>query len=95
VPYFSWNLEKNDWLKKHRNVSFEEAVLAIEQGRILTILENPSPKHRNQYVFILEMDGYAHIVPYVESVESLFLKTIIPSRKMTKRFLKGGQREKT
>jgi len=34
-----------------------------------------------------DIDGYAYLVPYVENEEEIFLKTIIPSRKATKRYL--------
>jgi len=36
---------------------------------------------------IVELEGYAYLVPYVENANEIFLKTIIPSRKMTKKNL--------
>jgi hypothetical protein len=30
---------------------------------------------------VVQLEGYVHLVPYVETAEHLFLKTIIPSRK--------------
>ena len=39
--------------------------------------------------FVVAVDDYAYLVPFVESEEELFLKTIIPSRKATKRYLGG------
>jgi len=41
--------------------------------------------------FFLFFDGYAFVVPFVADGDVLFLKTIIPSRKMTKRYLGGRQ----
>ncbi len=40
---------------------------------------------------IVDIDGYAFVVPFVADGDVLFLKTIIPSRKMTKRYF-GGRR---
>jgi len=35
------------------------------------------------------VEGYACLVPFVEDDDIVFLKTIIPSRKMTKLYLGG------
>ena len=69
-------------------ISFEEIALLIEAGNILGIEENPG--YPNQKIYILEIENYAYIVPFVESENEIFLKTALPSRKYTKRFgLKG------
>ncbi len=39
--------------------------------------------------------GYIWVVPYVESQEEIFLKTMFPSRKYTKLCKKEGLYEKT
>ena len=84
----SWSQEKNALLKAERGISFEEIALLIEAGNILGIEENPG--YPNQKIYILEIDNYAYIVPFVESENEIFLKTAFPSRKYTKRFgLKG------
>ena len=88
MKYLNWNLEKNELLKAERGISFEEIALLIESGNILGIEENPG--HPNQKIYILEIENYAYIVPFVESENEIFLKTAFPSRKYTKRFgLKG------
>ena len=46
-----------------------------------------SEKYPNQRVFVIDVDGYAYLIPYVESEEHIFLKTIIPSRKATRDYL--------
>ena len=40
-------------------------------------------------MLVVNVDGYAYLVPFVEDVQGVFLKTIIPSRKATKRYLNG------
>jgi hypothetical protein len=90
---FDWSEEKNEELKCDRDISFEEIVFAIMHGGLLAILEHPNPvKCSNQKGFIVDVDDYAHIVPFVETDEGVFLKTIIPSRKMTKKYLGGKNR---
>lgn len=85
---YAWNEEKNRRLKAERNVSFEEAVAHIAIGDLLDIIEHPdSERYRGQRIFIVKMHDYAWLVPFVESVGEIFLKTIIPSRKATRKYL--------
>jgi len=85
---FRWNHEKNEVLKQERSISFEEIVLAIESGGLLDELKHPNKdKYPNQLVFVVGLDGYAYLVPYVEEIQYFFLKTVIPSRKATKNYL--------
>jgi hypothetical protein len=82
---FRWSHEKNEILKRERSISFEEIVLAIESGGLLDELKNPNElKYPNQLIFVIALDGYAYLVPYIEETEYYFLKTIIPSRKATR-----------
>jgi len=36
---------------------------------------------------VVEYENYAYLVPFVEDDEKIFLKTIITSRKATKKFM--------
>jgi hypothetical protein len=93
MKLFSWNGEKNRQLKAGRDVSFEEVVFCIEQGKLLDIVEHPNKeRYEGQRIFVV-IRGYAYLVPFVESEHTVFLKTIIPSRKATKQYLKGGSDE--
>ncbi|MBU1349592.1 MAG: toxin [Patescibacteria group bacterium] len=83
---FNWNNEKNKKLKEERNVCFDDIVIAIENNKILDIIENKR-KYPNQKVYIIEINNYAYSVPFVEDVNQIFLKTIIPSSKATKKYL--------
>ena len=85
---FNWNDEKNQQLIAERGVSFEDIVYYIQQDQLLDDLENPNQeKYPNQRIFIVEVESYAYLVPYVENDEEIFLKTIIPSRKATKLYI--------
>ena len=88
MKYFDWNPEKNKKLIKERGISFEICLVYIEQGKILDIIENKNP-YEHQFVYVLEIEEYIYYVPFVEDEEKIFLKTIIPSRKATKKYLKS------
>lgn len=84
MKYFHWNKQKNEFLKSERGVSFEEIVFQIEAGKLLGVEENPT--RTNQKIYIVEIKGYAFVVPFVENDQEIFLKTIFPSRKYTKKY---------
>lgn len=91
MRYFGWDPDKNEWLKRERGISFEAIVYYIQQGQLLDILEHPNPKrYPNQRIFLVQIEDYVYLVPFVERGEEAFLKTIIPSRKATREYLKGG-----
>ena len=92
MKYFNWNEEKNRILKRARNISFEEIVLAVDDGKLLDILQHQNKeKYPDQYLLIVEIRNFAYVVPFVEDGESYFLKTIFPSRKATKHYLNSGE----
>ncbi|MDA3924017.1 MAG: BrnT family toxin [Kiritimatiellae bacterium] len=89
----NWNSEKNKQLIESRDVSFEDVVFCLQSGGLVDDGPHPNKsKYPNQRLFIVQIDDYAYLVPYVENKDEIFLKTIIPSRKATKQFL-GEQNE--
>lgn len=90
MKFFDWNDEKNELLKKERGVSFEQVELAIASGDLLDRIRHPNPdNYPNQKVFLVRIENYVYSVPYVEDSEKIFLKTIIPNSKETKKYLGG------
>jgi hypothetical protein len=90
----NYSLEKNEILKSTRNIGFEEVLLAIQSGNLLDDIEHPNKeKYPSQNIFIIlvEIKKYVYLVPYVEDENAIFLKTIIPSRVMTKKYLKENR----
>ena len=83
---YNWNTRKNQELIQGRGVSFEAVVSAIERGDLLDVLEHPNQtRYPGQRIYVVEINEYAHLVPFVTQPDgSLFLKTIIPSRKATR-----------
>ena len=89
---FDWNPEKSLKLKVERGLSFEDIVTAINADDILEDFSNPNlKKYPNQRILIVKINRYAYLVPYVENGQTIFLKTIIPSRKATKKYIINNQ----
>lgn len=89
MKYFDWNGEKNKLLKKERGISFEEIKVAVEAGGVLDTYNHSNQKrYPGQKIMVVEIDNYAYLVPYMRDEEKVFLKTIIPSRKATKKYLR-------
>ena len=85
---FRWGSQKNDQLKRERGIGFEQIVIAIEAGGLLDIVTHPNPrKYPRQQILVVELEGYAFLVPFIEENDHFFLKTLIPSRKATRDFL--------
>ena len=90
MKYFNWNDDKNELLKKWRGVSFEQVELAIATGDLIDRVKHPNPaRYPNQKVFLVRIEDYIYSVPFVEDDEKIFLKTIIPNSKATKKYLGG------
>jgi len=82
---FDFDKEKNEILKRERNISFDEVIYAIENGSLISVENNPN--YENQKMYIVNINNYAYVVPFVESGDCVFLKTIYASRKYNKEFL--------
>jgi hypothetical protein len=88
----AWNAEKNALLKAERGASFEDVVFHIMAGDILDTVDHPNQeRYPWQQIHVIAIEEYVYLVPFVESDEEVFLKTIIPSRKGTKSYL--GERK--
>ena len=81
-----WGEDKDRWLRRTRSVSFSRIAEQILAGDYLDVLENPS--RQDQDVFVLRVDGYTWVVPFVIDKGTIFLKTAYPSRKFHRRY--GG-----
>ena len=89
MKIFRWDNEKNELLKKNRGVCFEQIVLIMERGEVLDTIEHPNQeKYPGQKIAVVMIDTYVYLVPYVKNNEEIFLKTIIPSRKATNKYVR-------
>jgi uncharacterized DUF497 family protein len=86
---FGWDNEKNELLKNNRGVCFEQVVLLMEKGEVLDTIEHPNQeRYPGQKIAVVMIDAYIYLVPYIEHDEEIFLKTIIPSRKATNKYVR-------
>jgi len=91
---FDWNDDKNTELKSTRHISFERIVIAIEEGKLLDVLEHTNKQqYPNQLILIVDVESYAICVPCVIQDDAYFLKTLFPSRKYTQKYLKENGNE--
>ena len=94
MKQYDWNQGKNESLRMDRGISFENILYHLDHGGLLDTIEHPSiERYPNQRIFIVNVEGYVHLVPFVETEDTIFLKTIIPSRKMTKLYLGDDKNE--
>jgi len=91
---YRWNHEKNLKLKIERDVSFDQVVMHIECGDLLDVIQHPNKtKFPHQQVLVVQVKDYVYAVPFVEEAEERFLKTIIPSRKLTRQYLRKSDED--
>ena len=89
---FRWDNEKNELLKNTRGVCFEQVVLLMERGEVLDTIEHPNQeRYPGQKIAVVMIDTYIYFVPYVEHNDEIFLKTIIPSRKATNKYMRENK----
>ena len=90
MKYFHWNEEKDAQLKRERGVSFSDIVAVMMGVGLLDVVPHPNPKkYPNQRMLVVKVAEYVYLVPFVETEDGIFLKTIIPSRKATLKYLGG------
>ena len=88
MKYYSWNNDKNEKLKKERGVSFEDVIYYIENEKLRAILKHKNQeRYPGQKIYVVEVNNYVYLIPFVETEKEIFLKTIILSRKATKKYL--------
>jgi uncharacterized DUF497 family protein len=83
-----WDEQKNTWLKNNRGVSFEDVENAILSQAVLDIVPHHNTAlYPHQEIIILKIGEYIYYVPFIQQEKVIFLKTIIPSRKLNKQYI--------
>lgn len=86
---FQFDRDKDAKLREERGVSFEQVISILQENKMLDILEHPNKKkYSHQKVYVVELNNYIYLVPFVKNGNVIFLKTIIPNRKATRIYLK-------
>lgn len=89
---YEWNPEKNEKLKRERNISFEKIVFHLSQGDVWKTADHPNQDaYPGQRIYFVVVEDDVYLVPHVAEDEYVFLKTFIPSRKATKDYMTGGE----
>ena len=92
MKYLDWDKIKNQKLISERNISFEDVKIAVNEKKVLDDFDHPNQKrYPGQRIMAVEIDNYVFLVPYIPEDGKIFLKTIIPSRKATKKYLGGNK----
>lgn len=88
-PHYEFSADKNQTLIKERDVSFEDIISALDNGKLLDTIEHHNEsKYPDQEIYIVDLNGYVYLVPFVrKDQQTVFLKSIFPSRKLTKKYL--------
>jgi hypothetical protein len=87
---YAFDPQKNAWLIRERAIGFEQIIALIESSKLIQVLDHPNAeKYPNQLLYEVDVDGYVHVVPVVREGRILFMKTIYPSRKATRKREKG------
>ncbi|MBI5417903.1 BrnT family toxin [Candidatus Poribacteria bacterium] len=87
---YRWDNAKNEQLKEQRGIGFEQIVMHVERGDMIEIVDHPNRvKYPHQKMLVVNINNYVHLVPFVQNNNEMFLKTIIPSRKATNKYLRG------
>ena len=89
--YYRWDNVKNEILKQIQNIGFEQIIMHINKGGLIDIIEHPNQnRYPNQKMLVVNVNEYIYLVPFVEEDQNVyFLKTIMPSRKATKKYKRG------
>lgn len=95
MKYVDWDPDKNALLKEERGISFEDILTAVDDGRTLDLYQHKNKKrYARQWVLVVEIEEYAYVVPFVVDDEKFFLKTIIPNREATAKYIIGRKKKK-
>lgn len=86
-----WRGQKNAALREKYGFGFERVLVALTENDLLAVREHPNrDRHRHQGQLVVEIEGYAWVVPFVEKDAGILFETMFPGRRATKEFLEGG-----
>ncbi len=84
---YNWNEQKNDMLLSQRGVCFQDVIEQIGKNGLIDNYPHPNiQRYPNQYIYVISIRDYIHYVPYIKDGDDIFLKNIIPSRKLNKKY---------
>ena len=64
---FIWSRDKNDLLKRHRGIAFEDVAIKVLQRDIVGIEYDHNPsRYPRQHLLLVMARGYLYTVPYYQ-----------------------------
>jgi hypothetical protein len=82
-----WDERKDILLQLERGIGFSLIAEKLGRNAYLAVVDHWNQQlHPGQRVFVIDIDGYAHYVPFAETHAMIFLKTVFPSRKATQQY---------
>jgi hypothetical protein len=95
-PIYEYNPEKNLKLLEQRGIGFEDIIAILNAKGALAVIDHPNKaKYPHQKIYIVGINGYAYLIPFERCSNKAILKTIFPSRKITRLYrekLLGGDK---
>ena len=74
---------KNKKLLKERGVNFETVIDKTAKGEIALDFKHPnSDKYPNQRIMVVVINDYTYCVPYAQTKNEIFLKTVLSRQKI-------------
>lgn len=91
---YDWDSKKNDFIKANRGISFEAITVHLGRGDIWKVTDHPDQaQYPGQSILFVIVDDYIYMVPLEIRGDTLWLVTIIPSRKATRQYREEKQNE--
>lgn len=88
MKLIKFNQDKNKKLKLTRGIDFDDIAKIIKKNELVEIIDNPNKKrYQNQKIFLVKIGDSVFVIPFVEEKDYIFLKTVYPSHKYTKKYL--------
>lgn len=95
-PIYNYDAVKNLKLLQERSINFEDIIAVLYTKGYLAVIDHPNrAKYPKQKIYIVDVDGYAYLVPFEKHGNKFILKTIYPSRKMTRLYREKLLRSET
>ena len=88
MPEYTWENDKDEWLRRNRGLSFDDVVYHLEQGGLLADIPHPNQvRHPGERLYIVRIGDYAYEVPFYRDGDVESLRTVYPSRKYTRTYI--------
>ena len=94
MPEYTWDADKNEWLRRNRGLSFDDVVYHLEHGGFLDDVPHPNQQlHPGQRLYIIRIGNYTYEVPFYRDGDVESLRTLYPSRKYTSAYLRNRRQQ--